>query len=90
MTDDELATALIGIFAYDTGDTDSGIHDEELRSRCAAEIHRRAEGTPAEKKWLDRQVREWFLSDEALDLGYDLETVKDFIEWLDDRMDYQI
>lgn len=38
MTDAELFDALDGLFAYDTGATDSGIHDEALRLRALKEL----------------------------------------------------
>jgi hypothetical protein len=33
-----LKDALDGLFAYDGGAVDSGIHDDELRARCRDEI----------------------------------------------------
>ena len=83
MTDDDFDT-LMGIFAYDNGCVDSGIHDEGARQRLKDTI----------KSWTDEEfrlamsarVRDEFLSDEAIAKGYGLEDVAEFIRWLGDRM----
>lgn len=84
MSDDELGDALEGLYAYDQGATDSGIHDEALREKCKARLQ------TVEGLWLARWARDHFLSERALDQGYRLEDVRGFIEWLSDRMDCDI
>ncbi len=83
MTDAEFANAMIGIYAYDTGSVDSGIHDELLRARVIAELRR--DGGEVR---LSRLVRDHFLSEEALAKHYGIEDVSHFIRWLDDQMGY--
>ena len=41
-----LADALDGLYAYDGGATDSGIHDPELRARCRVQIRSHPELIP--------------------------------------------
>lgn len=84
---EELKDALLGLYAFDSGCFDSGIHDESLRHRVIAEISM-VDGR--EDMRVCRVVREAFLEEEALSLGYRLEDVSEFIEWLDERMDYGI
>lgn len=88
MTDAELAGALDGLYAYDTGSTDSGIHDEALRARCIAEMaSRRGPFEIAPRVFLSRLVAGTWLTDDALAAGYGIEDVMCFIRWLDERMD---
>lgn len=87
MTDGELSGALDGLYAYDTGATDSGIHDEDLRERCIAALQERQQpGADQWRQWLARLVRDAYLSDEALARGYGLADALGFAEWLDERM----
>jgi hypothetical protein len=91
MDDETLSNALIGLFAYDTGSVDSGIHDEALRSRVIRELRRLAdEDGEADRVRLSRIVREAFLTEEALELRYGIEDVKEFIDWLSNRMEYDV
>lgn len=90
MTDDEFADAMIGIYAYDTGSVDSGIHDEILRSRCIAELHRNEHDPNFFRLRMSRLVREHFLSEEMLAKQYGIEDVSHFIRWLADRMGYDL
>ncbi len=91
MSEAELRDALDGLFAYDTGAVDSGIHDENLRARCIAEIHRHFEDDhDAGMLWLSRLTRDMWLSDKALADGYTIEDVQEFIDWLDDRMEFSL
>ena len=91
MDDETLSNALIGLFAYDTGSVDSGIHDEALRSRAIRELRRLAdEDGEADRVRLSRIVREAFLTEEALELRYGIEDVKEFIDWLSNRMEYDV
>jgi len=86
MTDQELMDALSGLFAYDSGATDSGIHDEELRARVIEEIRSDAGQFSLFGDRVSRLAREMFLTDEAIDEGYGLEDVQLFANWLDDYM----
>lgn len=88
MSDDELKDALMGLFAYDTGSVDSGIHDEVLRERVIGLLHKMDEEEFRLK--MSRFVRDWFLTEEALAQRYGIEDVKDFIEWLGDWMQYDV
>ncbi len=91
MSDDDLLDALDGLFAYDTGAVDSGIHDESLRARCIAELRRRVETPPDHGRlWLSRLIRDMWLSEDALAQGSGIEDVVEFIRWLDDRMDVSL
>lgn len=89
MTEYELWEALDGLFAYDDGCTDSGIHDERLRDRCIRDLKDRRDslGTTAYAAWLAKFVRDRWLGDDAIDMGYGLEDIKSFIDWLDYKMD---
>lgn len=93
MTDEELREALAGLFAYDTGCTDSGIRDESLRARCLEELSVRSEERPtsaAPDPFLARMLRDYWLSEDAIAQGHGTESVLEFTEWLDDRMDITI
>lgn len=90
MTDDEFTDALMGIYAYDRGSVCSGIHDERLRARVIAELHRGAQDLVFDRLRLSRIVREQFLTEEALAQQYGIEDVKHFIDWLSERMDYDL
>ncbi len=89
MTEERLREALRGLFAYDTGSTDSGIHDEGLRQQCIAAI--KAIPTDpyevAPRLWLSRLIRDAYLSEEALEEGYGIEDAISFVKWLQERMD---
>lgn len=84
--EEDLVDGMMGIYAYDTGCVDSGIHDELLRERVKQEFLTSTEG---ERK-LAVIVRENFLSEQALDYGFTLEDVKNFIEWLSEWMDFDL
>jgi len=87
VTDEELRDALNGLYAYDTGSLDSGIHDEALRSRCIDELrHRTGPHDLYPRLFIGRMVRDLYLSEEALTEGYGPEDAYEFIRWLDDRM----
>jgi hypothetical protein len=88
MTDEELGDALSGLYAYDTGCTDSGIHDERLRQQCIEEMRSRT--GPAEiapRLLLSRMIRDHYLTEEALARGYGIEDVMSFASWLDEHME---
>lgn len=96
LTDNQLSAALIGIYAYDTGCTDSGIHDEFLRQTCRERLRelttQKVEGylMDASVLFLSRMMRESFLSEESLKFGYSLGEVKEFVGWLSERMGYDL
>jgi hypothetical protein len=88
VTHEELSDALDGLHAYDSGCTDSGIHDEALRARVKAHL-----ATLDDDKWrwtMSRIVRDLYLSEEALEQGYGLEDVAGCIKWLADRMEIDL
>ena len=89
MDEEELRDALSGLYAYDTGATDSGIHDEVLRQKCIAVINAMLK-TPSEllfpRLWLSRLVRDKYLSEEALAQGYGIEDAILFVQWLEEDM----
>lgn len=88
MTDEELRDALDGLYAYDQGSRDSGIHDEALRERCIKELRDRPRGEfeLLPRLLVSRMVRDMWLSEEALQQGYGIEDAARFIAWLDDQM----
>ena len=88
MNDAELGDALVGLFAYDEGAHDSGIHDERLRLTAKDRLF--AMSTDEFRLFISRLVREQFLSEEALAQRYGLEDVKDFIRWLSQYMDFTL
>jgi hypothetical protein len=75
----KLKDSLDGLFAYDLGATDSGIHDEGLR----AEVKRHLAALSAEeqKKLADRIIGEF---------GWGPEDAEEFFEWLENDMDCAI
>jgi hypothetical protein len=79
MADEELFKALDGLFAYDMGFTDSGIHDERLRQRVIAEI----KAERGENKAGPRLTR---FAARFVEPPCTLEDMAAFIEWLDDHM----
>jgi len=88
--EEQLRKALDGLYAYDTGATDSGIKDESLRQQCIDAIKAIPVG-PHElvpRLWLSRLIRDMFLSEEALAQGYGIEDAMSFLRWLEDEMDF--
>lgn len=69
MDREALKDALDGLHAYDGGATDSGIHDDELRARCRAEIA------------ANPQLIEVFADELYGEPPYTPEDIADFIEW---------
>lgn len=74
---------LNGIYAYDTGCVDSGIHDEILKRNLKKWINARDNYHEYERA-LAIWIRETYLSDEALDEGYGLEDVMGFLNWIEE------
>lgn len=79
MTVREFDDAIIGLYAYDTGATDSGIHDERLRQRVKEELDK-----PDAMAHLTRVARRFLVP------PYTLECCKAFIAWLGEYMDYDV
>lgn len=93
MTDGQLQDALDGLYAYDSGAVDSGIHDETLRERAKAELIADADAAGPNAQVgprLSRIARDLFLSEDALRRGYGLEDIDSFIDWLAEWMDFDI
>jgi len=84
MTRKELENALLGLFAYDEGATDSGIHDETLREMCVQRIESMSD--EEFRTELSIIVRDAFLIPSAMEQGYGIEDVASFIRWLDNEM----
>lgn len=85
----KLIDALDGLFAYDTGATDSGIHDEDLRTQCINELQRRLDQDDG-RVLMSRLLRDMWLSDDMLAQGYGYEDMLRFVEWLDDYMEMDL
>lgn len=84
MTDEELRDALDGLYAYDDGAVDSGIHDERLRAKCITHLKTWSVGKCEFMPRLEvsRLVREMWLSEEALEQGYGIDSAIKFTRWL--------
>lgn len=90
MTDAELWKALIGLYAWDTGDRVYGVYDPELRQRCLRELRgRETGGGRVVRLFGGRLLRERFLSEEALADGYGPEDMINFVMWMAERMGWQ-
>src|SRR4051812_48895938 len=76
-----LFDAIDAIKAHDGGAFDSGVKDEELRHEVRAYLG----GLPAEQRrlLLSKYARR-FLTDESLSLGYGLDDVLAFIQWINE------
>jgi hypothetical protein len=84
MTDEELYQALDGLFAYDTGCVDSGIHDEVLRQLVKEELAKDLGPCQIVGPRLSAFAKT------LLDPPYGLEDVASFIKWLADYMDIEL
>lgn len=84
MTDEELFDALDGLFAYDTGCVDSGIHDEALRKRVKEELAKDVGPYQIVGPRLSAFAKT------LLDPPYGLEDVANFIKWLANHMDIEL
>lgn len=92
--EEELFDAIDGLFAYDSGAVDSGIHDEKLRMAVQVYLlallqtgrgpHRRY--SPEFSALLGRYIDRFFLGKEAIARGYGLEDLQGFMRWLHERM----
>ncbi len=77
--------ALDGLYAYDCGCTDSGIHNEKLKNEVIIHLQNLSEDEL--RILLSEFLREYFLTEDALRQGYGIEDVSRFIEWLAEDMD---
>ena len=85
MKNKELFRALDGLYAYDEGLVDSGIHDEALRQRVREYLERCANAEPDAlyPAIVDEFLREYYYRE-----PYTVETVLDFMGWLIQMMDW--
>lgn len=86
--ENDLTYSLDTLFAYDTGSTDSGIKDEQLRKKIIYDLENMDDNNF--RIFISKYIRNKFLSDAALSEGYGLEDVKTFIDWLDEFMGISI
>lgn len=86
MNDDELWDALDGLYAYDMGAIDSGIHDEALRERVKTELWKDLGPNGLFTGRITRLVRDRMLTDQEIAAGRSLEDVAEFTRWLDEEM----
>ena len=85
MKQEKLFSSLDGLFAYDAGCTDSGIKDEQLREEVINYLHSLEDDEF--RITLSTYLRKYYVSEEAVEQGYGIEDVANFIEWLSDRME---
>lgn len=83
---EELVRALDGLYAYDSGSGQTGIHDEELRTRCIVALKRHTETADGSRVFFSNLIRDMWLTDDAIAQGYGIEDALQFVDWLDDRM----
>ncbi len=79
MTYEEVYKAIVGLYAYDDGAVDSGIHDEKLRAKLKA--HVRSLNDTETRLLLSKVLVEACLNEEALAQGYGWEDAKGLAEW---------
>lgn len=88
MKEEKLFSNLIGIFAYDTGSTDSGIKNEILRQEIKE--HLKKLNDTEFRIIMSNFIRKHFVSKKAISLKYGIEDVKIFITWLSEYMEIDI
>lgn len=86
MTDEDLMDALLGLYAYDTGCVDSGIHDERLKQKCREEMDKDLRPSQLFSDRMARLVRDNMLDEDSIKQGYGLEDVLKFLQWIDGGM----
>lgn len=84
----ELYDLLSGMYAYDMGDVDSGLHDETLRSLVIDDLTNLSDYNF--RIIMSRFVREYFLSESALVEGYGVGDAASFIDWLGTHMQIEV
>lgn len=82
MERDEFLDAIIGLKLYDTGATDAGIKDDELKDKCSKFM---SDNIDLVDKWLNEYVADLLAT---TDYNYTLEDVHELIEWLGGELDY--
>ena len=83
MTDTELKSALSTLYA---ADKNNGTADETLRATVIAELGKDRSESELFSVRVTKIARDMFLSEEAIEQGYGLEDIRDFINWLDEVM----
>ncbi|MCU5414772.1 MULTISPECIES: hypothetical protein [Bacillus] len=88
MNQNKLFGILDGLYAFDTGSTDSGIKDEFLRMKVIEYL----ESLDQEefRIIMSNFIRDYFVSHEAIKKGYGIEDVVSFVKWLDKFMGIEI
>jgi len=81
LTFEQTRDAVDGLFAYDSGAVDSGIHDEALRVRVVQRL--RDLPPPERRDWCGRIVIDLFLGDDAARQGYGEEDAAELLGWFD-------
>jgi len=76
---------MVGLFAYDTGCVDSGIHDNVAKANLFVKFHAYAGENNGEIYPVITEYATWLLSEDGIKQGYTLEDVKCFISWLSDN-----
>lgn len=87
MDQEKLFAILDSLFAYDTGATDVGIKDDELKEQLRNYLHGLSESEL--RVTISKYLRR-FLTDKALSEGYGFKDVKAVIDWLELEMDLVI
>jgi hypothetical protein len=84
MEKEKLFDALDGLYAHDTGCTDSGIKDELLKEQVKDYLNDLDDNDF--RLIMSEFIREQFVSEEAISKGYGIEDVGSFLRWLDDEL----
>ena len=87
MTDEQYEAAkdlISGLFAYDTGCIDSGIHDPVRKQALVDEI----KSMPSRDQhiFLSLVLSDLFLTDAAIKQGYGWEDARELIRWYEDEL----
>ena len=78
----KLFDSLDGLFAYDSGSTDSGIKDNELKKRVFTYLNQQCTEYQLYPDILTEFVKKHYMKP-----PYGLEDVKNFLEWYDNNID---
>jgi hypothetical protein len=84
MDKEKLFDSIDGLFAYDSGCVDSGIHDESLRQEIKDYLDNLSDDNF--RIILTEYIRKYFVSEEAVEKKYGIEDVANFIRWLEEYM----
>ncbi len=82
MTPGEILTELVAHCAYETGSTDSGVHDPTRRKvlvDALRSVMQQDDYRALEARWF----RDYWLSEEAIGQGYGMADAADFWKWLE-------